>query len=522
MVDKEKYVILNRSNLVDEILLNDGYFTDQIPPCFSTQKLSKVNASLILEKVNSISDKKDIDKKCFPIEFSVFKDDILRRTLHFPNLIKYLKLLKKLSTRFDEYSDLLDSEHTESNAKILKKLDYPSNYQKSIIKRNEGFAVYKYKLKLDIAHCYESIYSHSITWALVGKDVAKRMYLGEIAKNSLYNTGNDFDKLSSALKGNETNGIVVGPYSSRIISEIVLCGLDKELSKSFKFTRYVDDYNFYFTSKYECESNLSNIAKILNEYNFKINTSKIEVIKYPFDLLEDYSSYFKQSERKPYQVYDILQKAQTLEKQGKKGSYKYALKYILESDKINLNKLSMQETILVFNVLLSILINKPFVARYAVHAISELNILFAEDRPVEIINKLLFDEINSNHDQEVLWLLYIIFRYNSKITKENVIKVIEKGSDFAIIMILDLLVSHKNMIDGYDRKFAYSCKKKFLILSENLKIENFYTSRWFLKYEIVKRNYNFYRAFTEILDFKNDKIYKVFDDIDFYISPFID
>lgn len=131
----------------------------------------------------------------------------LLRTLHFPNLIKYLKLLKKLSTRFDEYSDLLDSEHTESNAKILKKIDYPSNYQKSIIKRNEEFAGYKYKLKLDISHCYESIYSHSITWALVGKDLAKKMYLGEIARNSLYNTGNDFDKFSSALKGNETNGI---------------------------------------------------------------------------------------------------------------------------------------------------------------------------------------------------------------------------------------------------------------------------------------------------------------------------
>lgn len=237
MVDRGKYVILNKNNLVREILLNDGYFTDQIPPCFSTKKLSKANPLKLLDKINSISDKKDLDKKCFPVELSVYKDDILRRTLHFPNLIKYLKLLKKLSTRFDEYCDLLDGQHTESNAKILKMLDYPSNYQKSIINRNEEFAGYKYKLKIDIAHCYESIYSHSITWALVGKNIAKKMYLGEIPKNSLYNTGSDFDKLSAALKGNETNGIVVGPYSSRIISEIVLCRLDKELSELFKFTR---------------------------------------------------------------------------------------------------------------------------------------------------------------------------------------------------------------------------------------------------------------------------------------------
>ena len=135
-MDENAYVVLDRNNLVKEILLNDGYFTDQIPSCFTTKKLSNSDALEVFDKVYSIAEKKDLDRKCFPIEITVYKDDILRRTLHFPNLIKYLKLLKKMSTRFEIYDELLDSVHTESNAKILKKLDYPSNYQKSIIKRN--------------------------------------------------------------------------------------------------------------------------------------------------------------------------------------------------------------------------------------------------------------------------------------------------------------------------------------------------------------------------------------------------
>ncbi len=523
MAKEETYVVLNRNNLTKEVLLNDGYFTDQIPPCFTTKFLAKANAIDVLDKVNSISVKNDLEKKCFPIEITVYKDDILRRTLHYPNMLKYLKLLKKMSTRFDVYDNLLDSSHSESNAKVLKKLDYPSNYQKSIMKRNSEFAGYKYKLKLDISHCYESIYSHSITWALVGKTTAKQMYLGQMPKSTLYNTGNDFDKLSSALKGNETNGIVVGPYSSRIISEIVLCGLDKELEKLFKFTRFVDDYNFYFTSKYECEKSIPIIAKMMNDYNFKINLSKLQILKYPFDVLEDYSSVFKQSQNKEFEVYNILHKAQQLDCEGKKGSYKYALKYILENDSINLKQLSIEESILVFNVLLSMLINKPFVSRYVVHAISQLSVSFSDKEPVEILNTLLKSEINSEHDQEVLWLLYIIFRYNSQITQDNVLNILENGSDFSKIMILDVLTNHKNVISDYNRKFSNQCKKILLKLSESLINENFFTKRWLLKYQILKSKYNPYNAFTSIIDFKNDNVYKIFKDkeITFYITPFV-
>lgn len=62
MTKEETYVILNKNNLALEILLNDGYFTDQIPPCFTTKSLEKANSLDILEKVNSVSKKMILTK----------------------------------------------------------------------------------------------------------------------------------------------------------------------------------------------------------------------------------------------------------------------------------------------------------------------------------------------------------------------------------------------------------------------------------------------------------------------------
>ena len=36
--------------------------------------------------------------------------------------------------------------------------------------------LYKYRLKVDITNCYNSLYTHSITWAICGKDLAKSYY----------------------------------------------------------------------------------------------------------------------------------------------------------------------------------------------------------------------------------------------------------------------------------------------------------------------------------------------------------
>lgn len=485
MKKEDTYVILDKYNFIKEIFAHDGYFVDQIPPCFSTESLARAfEDSSFYGEITSTYGIKDI--KAYPIEISVYKENILRRTLSFPNMLAYIRLLGELQKSFDIYKDLISSSNSESKAIMLTTLDYPSNYRQSIMNRNVKFSGNKYKLSIDIANCYPSIYSHSISWALLGKERAKAMVLDPKLQDNIYKKADRIDKANTRLKVSETNGLITGPYSSRIISEIILGAIDKILvDNGFEFSRYVDDYNFYFTSKYDCEKSISEIATILSEFNLKINESKINIEKYPFDILEDYSSLFQQSFNKQYPSYDILQKAAMLDQQGKKGSYKYAFKLLRNNP--DLKNKRPAEVFYLFYTLISIIINRPMMARFAVEMISTLQVSFSENEMVDKLNDLLSKELDSDHDQEVLWLLYVILRYGSKITQANISKILTKSNDFAIMMILDLLRDHRKQIVDYDTKKSNInrlIKKDLENLERELSSESLLTKRWFLIYEI--------------------------------------
>lgn len=521
MINKNTYSVLNGNNLIYQILKNDGYFTDQIPPCFSTDNFSALfKDNNFYKKLSSLFAEDDL--KDYPLEITVYKEDYIRRTLSFPNILAYIKLLDTLGKQYHHYSDLIQSPNSESKANIITNLDYPSNYRKSIMNRSIKFAGNKYKLTIDISNCYPSIYTHSIAWAMCGKEEAKKMFIGQIDRNTLYKAAEKIDKKNTKLKGSETNGLLTGPHSSRIISEIILGAIDKILSEKFEFTRYVDDYNFYFTNKYDCEKSIGEISKILSEYNFKINESKIKIEKYPFDILQDYSNSFKPSFNNRFPTYDILQKAALMENQNKKGAFKYAFKLLRNTN--NIGRHRADEVNYLFYTLLSIIVNKPMLSRYAVELISKLNVEFTENEMVNKLNDLLNKELSSNHDQEVLWLLYTILRYGSKISLENIILIINSRNDLAIIIILDLLNRHRNQIYKYDtekHKINRAIKKHLTQLQDDLSTESILTKRWLLVNEVQYKKTYLYGLFKNINN-PNPSITKLFkqNNITFYKSIF--
>ena len=64
-------------------------------------------------------------------------------------------------------------------------------------------------MKMDIARCFYHIYTHTIAWAVKGKEQAKELIGKETFENA-------FDTLMQHANYNETNGIIVGPEISRI------------------------------------------------------------------------------------------------------------------------------------------------------------------------------------------------------------------------------------------------------------------------------------------------------------------
>ena len=95
----------------------------------------------------------------------------------------------------------------------------------------------KYCVQADISNFYPSIYTHSVCWALVGKDVSKK-------DRDDQKWFNKIDKAIRSCQDRESIGIHIGPDTSGIIAEIILSQIDKEL-KDFNFIRHIDDYKCY-------------------------------------------------------------------------------------------------------------------------------------------------------------------------------------------------------------------------------------------------------------------------------------
>jgi hypothetical protein len=168
---------------------------------------------------------------------------------------------------------------------------------------------YNRLIKFDISKCFDSIYTHSITWALLDKEVVKKNL-----NDSKKTFGNVFDNLMQKLNYNETNGIVIGPEFSRIFAELILQRIDdkanKELEKEkiiskkdFEIFRYVDDYFVFYNDESTKEKILTTFRLALREFKLYLNDSKTQLYDKPIiteitiakqkinDLLNDSLSY---------------------------------------------------------------------------------------------------------------------------------------------------------------------------------------------------------------------------------------
>lgn len=142
---------------------------------------------------------------------------------------------------------------------------------------------------IDVANCFDSVYTHTISWAVKGKIEAK--------KNVGYENQfcSKFDRLMQRSNNNETNGIAIGPEVSRVFAEIIFQDADvkiiKRLNESYglnygidyTFFRYVDDFLIFSNSDSLCSSVSGCVSDVLSEYNLYLNDSKFEKLSRPFE-----------------------------------------------------------------------------------------------------------------------------------------------------------------------------------------------------------------------------------------------
>ena len=224
----------------------------------------------------------------------LYNTKISRFSLRRPHKVSSLKYFKD-NTNKSKKSTNQEVEIIETSDKEYTSLKTYFSYQKysNIYQFYESYEFQRAEkrfdnlLKFDISRCFDSIYTHSLSWALNNKKIVKDN-LGEY-NNSF---GGKFDKIMQQMNYNETNGIVIGPEFSRIFAELILQKIDKNVEKElykkgykykvdYDIYRYVDDF-FVFYNDEKVKGVILALYKVkLQEYNLFFNDSKTQIFLKP-------------------------------------------------------------------------------------------------------------------------------------------------------------------------------------------------------------------------------------------------
>ena len=137
----------------------------------------------------------------------------------------------------------------------------------------------RFLVQADISTCFPSIYTHSIPWALVGKEEAKRTIHDD---NIWYNR---IDRACSDMRNGETHGLLIGPHVSNLLSEVILTVVDKRLyDEGYRYVRNIDDYDCYVNNHDEAQRFLRDLEEFLREFDLPLNHKKTRVIELPIGI----------------------------------------------------------------------------------------------------------------------------------------------------------------------------------------------------------------------------------------------
>lgn len=150
-------------------------------------------------------------------------------------------------------------------------------------------AKFSYMFMLDVANCFDSIYTHTVSWASKNKD-----YIKDGRTNWSNQFAQKLDTIMQRSNANETNGIPIGSEFSRIFSEIIFQDIDTNIEKEldivyslyngndYQILRYVDDYIVFGMTDEICKTVSAVVSDRLSDYNLYINDEKTSKFVRPF------------------------------------------------------------------------------------------------------------------------------------------------------------------------------------------------------------------------------------------------
>ena len=258
-------------------LLSFGFFPKELPPPFTTSNLAEYFSR---NKQTTAQLRKPLITQ--PAIHNLARPGGQRRRLQIPNPFNYYRvcsLIEKHSKRIDKHfrQSIYTMSLPVADAAGRRALKPKADGIELGTRRAEVRSVARFLLRADISRFYGSIYTHSIPWALEGKDRAKKIKEGSPA--------NQLQAALRDLQDGQTLGIPIGPDASLVIAEIIACAIDKILAeRNLVGMRFMDDYEFGFSSRADAEAGLVILEDVLADFELAINPQKTVIDSLPVEM----------------------------------------------------------------------------------------------------------------------------------------------------------------------------------------------------------------------------------------------
>ena len=456
-------------------LLAFGLFTEKLPPVFTS------------EPFYNYAPVQPFSNKAHGFIFHESMRDInVPRPLGIPNPMAYQRLCECLRDNWTEIQSHFEKQtngnsHKISRIHIRKQKDtealFKMNYKNW---RTDDSPVpdiligKKYMVSADISTCFPSMYTHSLCWALAGKDAAKNN-----RNRTLW--FNELDHRCMNLRSGETHGFLIGPHASNLLSEIILTVIDRELSKNWDYVRNIDDYTCYVDSYEKAQEFLTDIGAQLRQFDLPLNHKKTKIELLPvastrqwvrhlntFDLATAYGKVdFKKA-----QAYLDLAVALMEENNGNAAVLNYAIKVLSKRELTENARSYTLKTIMHFAIIHPYLI--PLLDEYVFKP------FVASKSDIERFSNIIFDNAQKAKNYEALiYGIFFSLKYDFDISGISAAFAIQENSCLLKIFTWIYFNQRKN------RAEIKALKDHARVLSQN---KDELDENWLFIYEVLPKS----------------------------------
>jgi hypothetical protein len=556
-------LMLDLKNVIER-----GYFPKELPPPFNTSQLSQHIDSIILTWTSTFEQQGNDNSSTFiltkiegesktnykerkrqyanefknkygsskAVDFSISKGKLSRRFLCIPNPKHFIDLSKKIVDNWQEFKTVFNlSKYSQS----LPKPEI-NPIKRSVSTLSKGVSDFRdhkistslsklIEIRVDISKFYPTIYTHSITWAFLGKEKAKLYYKNKnnlktlIDANDhdakLYKLADDIDTYVRNCQERQSIGIPIGPDTSHIISELIACRIDSILQDEFsdiklKGCRYYDDYYLYVSTRDEADRVLKGLQRILNDFQLEINESKVKIKEFPFAFEDKFTLIFNQFDFKETSLSNSIKHYFSLvwglideNSQRPDWIFKYALR-IFERRTVTITKESWK---LFEDLLLKSALIEPAILDIVTRILLTYKSYLDTDSKTklyELIELIIENHSPVRHNFEVAWALWLAKTFEIKIEKSLVDSVIQMKDSISLLILLDIF-KNTALIDDYPTAFSD--------IATDITEDTFFSQLWLLAYEGLKKGW-ISSSTPNLID--NNHFFKILKDLDieFYDS----